>query len=211
MCVEITTTRDIAAQILRHRSFSFQEFSQRYSSTDLLGRAEVPQLRLQDTKNKQNSLVNVDPALEVELAQFRSEIADLFEQAEDLYQRMLDAGVAKECARKVLPLNTPTRLYMTGTIRSWIHYLQIRGGVETQLEHRQIAKAVSDIFQENLPSIYEALLCPASTSPETKPSESLPQSPKGPTTGSRLSESLRSLGRRMVQYLALTPNWITRR
>jgi thymidylate synthase (FAD) len=203
MCVEITTTRDIAAQILRHRSFSFQEFSQRYSSTDLLGVAMVPELRLQDATNKQNSLVCEDPRLSVELFQFSLEIGDLFEEAEDLYQRLLDAGVAKECARKVLPLNTPTRLYMAGTIRSWIHYLQIRTGVETQREHREVALAVSKIFAQYLPSIHEALLCPASTSPSAKPAESQPQPPKAVTIGSRLRGSFERLVNRLGQYRAL--------
>jgi thymidylate synthase (FAD) len=205
MCVEITTTRDIAAQILRHRSFSFQEFSQRYSSTDLLGKAVVPELRLQDHSNKQNSLVVTDPSLEMELTHLSSEIADLFDWAEDLYQRLLEAGVAKECARKVLPLNTPTRLYMTGTIRSWIHYLSIRGGVETQLEHRQIAEAIQELFKENLPTIYEALLCPESTLPLSKPERSLPQCPKGPITGLKPSGFFGRLGRLLKQYLGVLP------
>lgn len=190
MCVEVNTTRDIAAQILRHRSFSFQEFSQRYSPTDLLGQAQVPELRLQDPKNKQNSIRLSDsqfPRDQVEeIFQFASEIGDLFDEAQDLYLRLLDAGVAKECARKVLPLNTPTRLYMAGTIRSWIHYVQVRGGEDTQLEHREIALAVKHLFAEHLPTIHEALLCPASTSPSTKPVESLPPSPPAPTIGSRL-------------------------
>lgn len=203
MCVEITTTRDIAAQILRHRSFSFQEFSQRYSSTDLLGVATVPELRLQDKTNKQNSIVCEDPYQWTELTQLSSEIGDLFEEAEDLYRRLLEAGVAKECARKVLPLNTPTRLYMAGTIRSWIHYLQIRTGVETQLEHRQIAEAVKVIFKDNLPSIHEALLCPASTSPSAKPVESQPQPQRVATIGTRLKGSFGKLVNRLGQYRAL--------
>jgi thymidylate synthase (FAD) len=205
MCVEITTTRDIAAQILRHRSFSFQEFSQRYSPTDLLGKAVVPELRLQDHSNKQNSLVVTDPSLELELTHLSSEIADLFDWADDLYQRLLEAGVAKECARKVLPLNTPTRLYMTGTIRSWIHYLSIRGGVETQLEHRQIAEAIQELFKENLPTIHEALLCPESTSPLSKPERSLPQCPKEPITGLKPSGFFGRLGRLLKQYLGVLP------
>jgi thymidylate synthase (FAD) len=196
MCIEINTTRDIAAQILRHRSFSFQEFSQRYSATDALGRACVPELRLQDKTNKQNSIVVTDPYQWTELTQLASEIGSFFEEAEDLYLRLLEAGVAKECARKVLPLNTPTRLYMAGTIRSWIHYLQIRTGVETQLEHREIAKAIKEIFKANLPTIHEALLCQTeSTSPLSKPEKSLPVSPKGLTIGSKLKGSLGKLGR----------------
>jgi thymidylate synthase (FAD) len=201
MCVEINTTRDIAAQILRHRSFSFQEFSQRYSATDALGVAMVPELRLQDHQNKQNSIQVSDPG--PELYQFSSEIADLFEEAEDLYLRLLDAGVAKECARKVLPLNTPTRLYMAGTIRSWIHYIQIRSGVETQLEHRQIALGVKEIFKDHLPTLTDALLCPASTSPLSKPEKLSPQSAPAPSIGARLRESCVKLGLRLAQYRAL--------
>ena len=202
MCVEINTTRDIAAQILRHRSFSFQEFSQRYSSTDLLGHAQVPELRLQDHKNRQNSIEVVGDA--PELLQFQAEIADLFEEAEDLYARLLDAGVAKECARKVLPLTSPTRLYMVGTIRSWIHYVTIRSGVETQKEHREIALAVREIFKTHLPVITEALLCPTeSTSHQSKPAESLPLSRKAPSIGSRLSGSFERVGRLLGQYRAL--------
>jgi len=120
LCVEINTTRDIAAQILRHRSFSFQEFSQRYSRSDELGWAQVPLLRMQDPTNKQSSHMALPHQWE-EITAFESEIADLFDQVYDLYDRMLDYGVAKESARKILPLNAPTRLYMTGTIRSWIH------------------------------------------------------------------------------------------
>ena len=201
MCVEITTTRDIAAQILRHRSFSFQEFSQRYSPTDLLGKAVVPELRLQDHTNRQNSLVVTDPSVELELTDLSSEIADLFDWAEDLYQRLLEAGVAKECARKVLPLNTPTRLYMTGTIRSWIHYLSIRGGVETQLEHRQIAEAVQELFKENLPTIHEALLCPESTLPLSKPEGSSPQSHQGATTTKKPRGFFEKLVNRLDRFL----------
>lgn len=201
MCVEIQTTRDIACQILRHRSFSFQEFSQRYSSSALLGGAYVPELRLQDPTNKQSSIQVTDPG--PELYQFASEIGDLFEEAEDLYRRLLEAGVAKECARKVLPLNTPTRLYMSGTIRSWIHYVQIRSGVETQLEHRQIALEVMELFKEHLPTIYEALLCPESTSPLSKPERSLPSATQEPTIGSKLRGSFGRLGCLLGQYRAL--------
>jgi thymidylate synthase (FAD) len=206
MCVEINTTRDIAAQILRHRSFSFQEFSQRYSATDALGGALVPELRLQDPTNKQNSLACSDPTQWAELFQFTKEIGDLFEEADDLYRRLLDAGVAKECARKVLPLNTPTRLYMSGTIRSWIHYLQIRGGVETQLEHREIAVAIGQIFKTHLPSIHEALLCPTeSTLPSAKPNESLLSPPQGVRTGWRLKGFFEKPVNLLKQYLAVLP------
>jgi thymidylate synthase ThyX len=113
---------------------------------------------------------------------------------------MLVSGVAKECARKVLPLNTPTRLYMAGTIRSWIHYLQIRTGVETQREHRLIALDIQDVFKKHLPQVYEALLCPESISPLNRLEKSLPLSPKEPTTGSKLKESFAKLGRLLGQY-----------
>ena len=153
MQVEINTTRAIAAQILRHRSFSFQEFSQRYSSVDQLGAFGVPHLRSQDLKNKQASHDDLDPEF-VALAE--KQILTQYNSAIDLYEHLLHKGVAKECARSILPLGTPTRLYMSGSIRSWIHYIQIRAGVETQLEHRLIAQAVKDIFEEQLPSVYEA-------------------------------------------------------
>jgi thymidylate synthase (FAD) len=156
-CVEINTTRDISTQILRHRSFSFQEFSQRYSPTDLLGVAKIPELRLQDKTNKQNSIITTDPLQLAELYQFQSEISDLFVNAQDLYERLLDFGIAKESARKVLPLNTPTRLYMSGTIRSWIHYLQSRCCEDTQLEHRLIAQQIKDILLVELPTLEELL------------------------------------------------------
>jgi len=153
MQVEINTTRAIAAQVLRHRSFSFQEFSQRYSSVDQLGAFGVPHLRSQDLKNKQASHDDLDPEF-VELME--KKILTQYNSAIDLYEYMLSQGVAKECARSVLPLGTPTRLYMSGSIRSWIHYIQIRAGIETQLEHRLIAQAIKDIFEEQLPSVYEA-------------------------------------------------------
>ena len=153
MQVEIETTRAIAAQVLRHRSFSFQEFSQRYSSVDQLGTIGLPHLRSQDLKNKQASHDDLDQS-EVDL--MNKQIQQLYHQAFDYYEFLLSKGVAKECARSILPLGTPTRLYMSGTIRSWIHYIQIRAGVETQLEHRLIAEAVKDIFEKQLPSVYEA-------------------------------------------------------
>jgi len=183
-CFEISTTRDIAAQILRHRSFSFQEFSQRYSEANLLGHAPLPELRLQDHTNKQNS---IEDDFGVLADKFEYRIQKLFEESDLLYRDMLKAGTAKECARKVLPLQTPTRLYMAGTIRSWIHYLQVRGGVETQLEHRQIALAIGEVFKEHLPTIHEVLLCPPkSSSPSVKPVESSPLPPKAPSIGTRL-------------------------
>ena len=153
MQVEIETTRAIAAQVLRHRSFSFQEFSQRYSSVDQLGTIGLPHLRSQDLKNKQASHDDLDQS-EVDL--MNKQIQQLYHQTFDYYEFLLSKGVAKECARSILPLGTPTRLYMSGTIRSWIHYIQIRAGVETQLEHRLIAEAVKDIFEQHLPSVYEA-------------------------------------------------------
>lgn len=154
MCVEINTTRDISAQILRHRSFSFQEFSQRYSSTDLLGKAEVPELRQQDLTNRQNS---IDGLSDEEKCYFSGKIADLYYRSDKLYQEMLDNGIAKECARKILPLNSPTRLYMSGTIRSWIHYVHVRGNSDTQLEHRQIALAVKSLLIEQLPALTDVI------------------------------------------------------
>ena len=153
MQVEIETTRAIAAQVLRHRSFSFQEFSQRYSSVDQLGTVGLPHLRSQDLKNKQASHDDLDPTM-VELME--KQIQQLYHSTFDYYEYLLSKGVAKECARSILPLGTPTRLYMSGSIRSWIHFLQIRCGIETQLEHRLIANAVKDIFEEQLPSVYEA-------------------------------------------------------
>ena len=153
MQVEVNTTRAIAAQVLRHRSFSFQEFSQRYSSAGDLPSIGLPHLRSQDLKNKQASHDNLDPEM-VDLME--KQIQQIYHSTFDYYEYLLSKGVAKECARSILPLGTPTKLYMSGSIRSWIHYIQIRAGVETQLEHRLIANAVKDIFEEQLPSVYEA-------------------------------------------------------
>ena len=153
MCVEIETTRAIAPQILRHRSFSFQEFSQRYADTKELGSAVIPHLRRQDSKNRQNSIDDLSPDL---IASYYRRISQLYEDSEHLYKEMLSNGVAKECARSVLPLSTQTRLYMNGTIRSWIHYLQLRCDPGTQLEHRQIANRIKRIFCEQFPIIGEA-------------------------------------------------------
>ena len=153
MQVEVETTRAIAAQILRHRSFSFQEFSQRYSSVDQLGTVGLPHLRSQDLKNKQASHDNLDPEM-VDLME--KQIQQIYHSTFDYYEYLLSKGVAKECARSILPLGTPTKLYMSGSIRSWIHYIQIRAGIETQLEHRLIAEAVKGIFEEQLPDVYEA-------------------------------------------------------
>lgn len=153
MQVEIETTRAVAAQILRHRSFSFQEFSQRYSDIADLPPLGLPHLRSQDLKNKQASHDDLPPEL---VARYNRYIKELYDGAQDLYHNMLENGVAKECARSILPLGTPTRLYMAGSIRSWIHYIQIRAGIETQLEHRLIAEKVKEIFKEQLPDVFEA-------------------------------------------------------
>ena len=124
MCVEISTTRSIAAQILRHRSFSFQEFSQRYADASQLGKPVVPQLRLQDLKNRQNSIEATGEDKEV-LDSLLYDIDHLFQTSIDVYESLLQAGVAKECAREVLPLSMPTKLYMNGSIRSWLHYCDL--------------------------------------------------------------------------------------
>jgi len=153
MCVEIETTRAISPQILRHRSFSFQEFSQRYADTAELGSAVIPHLRRQDYKNRQNS---IDDLSAENIASYYRRISALYEDAEHLYREMLSNGVAKECARSILPLSTQTRLFMNGTLRSWIHYLQLRCGPETQFEHRQIAESIKRIFCEQFPIIGEA-------------------------------------------------------
>lgn len=154
MCVEIETTRAIAPQILRHRSFSFQEFSQRYADASELGSAVIPHLRRQDQKNRQNSIDDLDSDL---ISGYYRRISQLYEDAEHLYREMISNGVAKECARAVLPLSTQTRLYMNGTIRSWIHYLQLRTANGTQLEHQQIARDIQQIFCDQFPVIGEAV------------------------------------------------------
>ena len=151
-CVEINTTRDISAQILRHRSFSFQEFSQRYAPVD--DSLEIPQWRRQDLTNRQNSTDDLDLEAIAEVDQL---CANAYAEAIIAYRRMLELGVAKECARKVLPINSPTRLYMSGTIRSWIHYLSVRTNEDTQLEHRQIAQSIQQLLQQELPSIFSAI------------------------------------------------------
>jgi thymidylate synthase (FAD) len=153
--LEINTTRAISPQILRHRSFSFQEFSQRYANVQELGfRLDVPHLRRQDLKNRQASH---DDLSSKEVEAFYRRIARHYAEAEDLYQEMVSSGVAKECAREVLPLSTPTRLYMNGTVRSWIHYIQLRTTEGTQLEHRKIAEAAKKVVSEQLPVIALAL------------------------------------------------------
>ena len=155
MTVEIETTRGLAAQILRHRSFTFQEFSQRYADTNLLA-DEIPMfdLRSQDLKNRQNSNDDVPQNKKQDL---QEKIAEHFVQSMDLYNELLANGIAKECARFVLPLATPTRLYMSGSIRSWIHYIDLRSAHGTQKEHMDIAEGCRDIFKEQFPIIAEAL------------------------------------------------------
>jgi thymidylate synthase (FAD) len=154
MAVEINTTRDIAAQIIRHRSFSFQEFSQRYADVKDLGQLQLPELRRQDTKNRQNSVDDLDPELVIA---FMQRTRMLFSEAQELYDDMLEAGVAKECARKILPMNSPSRIYMHGTLRSWMHYIDLRGANGTQKEHMDIAIACRKIFNEQFPAIAQAL------------------------------------------------------
>ena len=155
MTLQIETTRGLAAQILRHRSFTFQEFSQRYASTNLLDTMIcVPDLRSQDLKNRQNS--NDDIPVEKRDA-LQAKIAVHFSDAMDLYNELLDEGVAKECARFVLPLATPTRLYMTGSVRSWVHYIDLRSAHGTQKEHMDIAEKVRSVFKEQFPIVSEAL------------------------------------------------------
>lgn len=154
MTLEIETTRGLAAQILRHRSFTYQEFSQRYASTNLLSMdIELPELRRQDTKNRQNSIDDLDPEV---VDKLNRQMVTLFSSASALYNQMLDAGVAKECARFVLPLACPTRLYMTGSVRSWYHYIALRSANGTQKEHMDIANECKRIFQEQFPTVAEA-------------------------------------------------------
>ena len=155
MTVEIETTRGLAAQILRHRSFTYQEFSQRYADSSLLGNTiPLPALRRQDEKNRQNSIDDIDPLMQQD---FEIKMQRHFVDGMKLYKEMLDNGIAKECARFVLPLATPTRLYMTGSVRSWIHYIDLRSAHGTQKEHMDIANAVRDVFVEQFPICAEAL------------------------------------------------------
>ncbi|SVB04787.1 uncharacterized protein METZ01_LOCUS157641 [marine metagenome] len=155
MTLEIETTRAIAAQILRHRSFTFQEFSQRYADTNLIAeKIPLPALRKQDLKNRQNSTDDLDEFVKQDI---EMTITAHFNHAEKLYKRMLEAGVAKECARMVLPLATPTRLYMTGSCRSWVHYINLRSAHGTQKEHMDIAEACREVFTEQFPIVSKAL------------------------------------------------------
>ena len=158
MTLEINTTRGIAAQILRHRSFTFQEFSQRYADATLLEKPVVPELRRQDTKNRQNSIDDID---ETEKAFLQGRISQYFQEGLDLYSDLLSKGIAKECARFVLPLATPTKIYMTGSARSWMHYIQLRTANGTQKEHMDVANLCRDHFICNFPIISKALdWCP---------------------------------------------------
>ena len=155
MTLEINTTRGLAAQILRHRSFTFQEFSQRYADTNLLDtNIPLPELRRQDTKNRQNS---IDDIPEDQSKMLLGRIQNYFNEGLDLYNELLREGIAKECARFVLPLATPTRIYMSGSVRSWVHYIDLRSGHGTQKEHMDIANACKSIFTEQFPTVAEAL------------------------------------------------------
>jgi thymidylate synthase (FAD) len=155
MTLEIETNRGIAAQILRHRSFTYQEFSQRYADTNLLAtEIPVPDLRRQDTKNRQNSIDDFSEDMKQDLW---LKINDHFQASMELYKELLDKGVAKECARFVLPLATPTRIYMSGSVRSWIHYINLRSANGTQKEHMDIANECKTVFVEQFPVVSEAL------------------------------------------------------
>ncbi len=154
MCVEINTTRAISAQIIRHGSFSFQEFSQRYADINELGSAVIPHLRRQDHSNRQNS---IDDLTSEDVANFYRRISQLFEDTEHLYREMVSQGIAKECARNILPMGTQTKIYMNGSLRSWIHYLQLRTSNGTQAEHKQIAEEIKRIFCAQFPVIGEVV------------------------------------------------------
>ena len=155
MTLEINTTRGVAAQVLRHRSFTYQEFSQRYADSSLLAETiPLPELRRQDSKNRQNSIDDIDPFVRQE---FQIKMQKHFEDGMKLYQEMLDRNIAKECARFVLPLAVPTKIYMTGSCRSWIHYIQLRSAHGTQKEHMDIAEGARSIFIEQFPTVSEAL------------------------------------------------------
>ena len=155
MTVEINTTRGLAAQILRHRSFTYQEFSQRYADTNLLSeQIPLPKLRRQDKKNRQNSTDDVDPFT---VQKYDILMEEHFKASMDLYNKMLEDGIAKECARFVHPLCTPTRIYMTGSVRSWVHYIDLRSAHGTQKEHMEVAEGVRSIFCDQFPTVAEAL------------------------------------------------------
>jgi len=152
MCLQIDTTRSIASQILRHRSFSFQEFSQRYAPVTEL--PAPPNIRRQDTTNRQNSIDDMNPYT---VQEFQFKAQQVYELSKHLYEEMIQAGVAKECARDVLPLATPTKMYMNGTIRSWIHYIDLRSANGTQFEHRILAEQAKEILKQQVPGIYKAM------------------------------------------------------
>ncbi len=155
MTVEINTTRGLAAQILRHRSFTYQEFSQRYADVSYIREdIPLPELRRQDIKNRQNSIDDIDDAT---VEKFNQKMRKHFDASIDLYKEMLHEGIAKECARFVLPLATPTRLYMTGSVRSWIHYINLRSAHGTQKEHMELVENVRSIFTKQFPTVSEAL------------------------------------------------------
>ena len=155
MTLEIETTRGIAAQILRHRSFTYQEFSQRYADSSMLAETiPLPELRRQDTKNRQNSIDDVDPFTR---QKYEILMQHHFKESMSLYQEMLDSGIAKECARFVLPLAVPTKIYMTGSVRSWIHYIDLRSSNGTQKEHMDIALGAKRIFTCTFPTVASAL------------------------------------------------------
>ena len=153
-CIEITTWRDIARQILRHRSFSFQEFSQRYANVDKLPELPARECRLQDNVNRQNSFASGSAHLDLAWEAEQEEVMTI---ARTAYQNALDAGIAKEVARVLLPEGlTPSRMYMSGNLRSWVHYLQVRMGNGTQKEHSEIAHMIRDILAAEFPMIIEA-------------------------------------------------------
>ena len=154
MTLQIETHRGIAAQILRHRSFTFQEFSQRYADSAQLGNIPLPELRRQDFKNRQNSIPDLPNELK---KRFNTKIAAHFKDASDLYEELLAEGIAKECARFVLPLATRTRIYMSGSCRSWIHYINLRSAHGTQEEHKNIAQNCKSIFKKSFPIVSQAL------------------------------------------------------
>ena len=155
MTLEISTTRGLAAQVLRHRSFTYQEFSQRYADSSLLAKTiPLPQLRRQDDKNRQNSIDDIDSFM---VQKYEMLMQQHFQQGMELYQRMLDEGIAKECARFVLPLAVPTKMYMTGSIRSWVHYIELRSAHGTQKEHMDLALGAKEIFCEQFPAVAEAM------------------------------------------------------
>ena len=154
MTLQIETNRGIAAQILRHRSFTFQEFSQRYADSRQLGEIPLPELRRQDYKNRQNSISDLSEEI---VSEFNKKIKHQFNLNKQLYEEMLESGIAKECARFVLPLATPTRIYMTGSCRSWIHYINLRTANGTQKEHMDIAHECKKIFSKEYPIVSSAL------------------------------------------------------